>query len=157
MTMSEQRGRVVAEALSFQGTLFHHRGRCKIRRDMEGKVLDRGGVDCAQFPYLVYHACGLVPFMELQDYPADWFLHHDEERYLATVLEYAHEVPNPRPGDMAVWRIGRCYAHGAIIIDPGWPSIVHAYMPSGMVLQDRGDGGDLGDREHRFFSIWGQE
>jgi hypothetical protein len=149
-----QRQFVVEEALSFEGTMFHHQGRCKIKRDADGKVLDRGGVDCAQFPYLVYHACGLVPFMELQDYPADWFLHHDTERYLETVQTYAYEVEEPLVGDMVVWKIGRCYAHGAIIINPDWPAIVHAYSPAGMVTRDHGDGGSLAARPHKFFSIW---
>lgn len=154
MSEESERRAVVETALSFEGTMFHHRGRCKIRRAEDGTILDRGGVDCAQFPYLVYHACGLVPFIELQDYPADWFLHHDEERYIQTVEAYAHEVERPLTGDMAVWRIGRCYAHGAIIIDPGWPAIVHAYSPAGMVTRDHGDGTSLADRPRKFFSIW---
>lgn len=154
--MSEQseRDAVVAEAISFEQTRYHHMGRLKIKRAADGSIIDRGGVDCAQLPYLTYFNVGLIPEIPVEYYPEDWFMHHDEERYLATVSKYAHEVAAPLPGDLAVWRFGRCYAHGGIVITPGWPDIVHVLKDVGSVIRDRGDGGRCAEREHKFFSLW---
>lgn len=147
MNEQEQRAAVVAEARSWQRTPYHHMGRLKGH-----------GVDCAQLPALVYHAVGLIPLVPLSYYPMDWHLHQAGERYLNTVLEYAHEVETPQPGDFVLWRVGRCLAHGAIILD--WPTIVHAVKGVGVMLDD-GNVGAIGNvsldrRERHFYSLWGR-
>ncbi|HYL49488.1 MAG TPA: hypothetical protein VET84_09005 [Stellaceae bacterium] len=38
------------------------------------------------------------------------------------------------PGDIALWRFGRCFSHGAIVIE--WPVVIHAYLGRGCVLED---------------------
>jgi cell wall-associated NlpC family hydrolase len=137
----EARGRVVAEALAWVGTPYHHRG-----------TLKGIGVDCAQFPRLVYQACGLLPPFETGDYPPDWHLHRSEERYLARVAAFAREINgDPGPGDFALFRVGRCYAHGAIVT--GWPAIVHAVVDLA-VLPDTADSGRLCSRPRKFFTLW---
>jgi cell wall-associated NlpC family hydrolase len=59
-------------------------------------------------------------------YPHDWHLHRVTERYLEGVLQYAKEIESlPRPADIVLWKFGRCYSHGAIVVE--WPRIIHAY------------------------------
>ncbi len=136
-----QRQDVVREALSWTGTPYHHRG-----------TLKGVGVDCAQFPRLVYQACGLLPPFETGDYPPDWHLHRSEERYLAQAAEFSREIAtDPQPGDFVLFRIGRCYAHGAIVTS--WPSIVHAVVDLA-VIPDTVGNGDLIARPRKLFTLW---
>jgi len=83
---------------------------------------------------------------------------NNHERYLARVVEHAAEVASPQPGDFALWRIGRAFAHGAIVL--AWPRIVHAVVGIG-VIEDDGTAPTLafgrrreGARERKFFSPW---
>lgn len=142
---SEGRARILAEARSWLGTPYRHMGRLKGRA---------GGVDCAQLVWAVYFNAGLTPFLPLENYPPDFMLHRDTERYLGIVLERAREVAAPQPADVALYRIGRCFAHGAIVMAPGWPLILHANMAARAVVLGRGDEGRLKGRALRFFSRW---
>ena len=143
----EQRAAVVAEAQSWLRTPYHHMGRVK-----------GAGVDCAMLPAEVYAACGLIPRQKVEFYPMDWHLHQTGERYLNSVLAYAHEVESPKPGDLVLWRFGHCLAHGGIVVD--WPIIVHALVGVGVVLADGGSpslayvGRGAKARERRFYSLW---
>ena len=138
----QRRQAVVAEALSWVGTPYHHAARVK-----------GAGVDCAMLPAAVYRAAGLIPDLAVGPYPPDWHLHRDAERYLDIVTDHAAEVPAPTgPGDLVLYRWGRCFAHGAIVI--AWPEIVHAVIHVG-VIRDRGDAGRLAGRPRRFFTLWG--
>lgn len=141
-----QRDSVVDEVRSWIGTPYHHMGRVK-----------GAGVDCAMLPAEVYAACSLIPPQEVNFYPMDWSLHRGGERYLEQVLEHAAEVDEPLPGDLVLWRYGRCLAHGAIVVS--WPRIVHAVVRIGVILDD----GDTcahafnrlgGPREKHFYSLW---
>ena len=147
---AQQRAQVVAEAVDFIGTAYHHRGTIKRRGN------DRGGVDCAWFPYLVYSGCGLAPpGLDLGEYPPDWFLHQGAERYLPWVKVLSREVEAPQMGDFVLYKVGRLFAHGAIVID--WPGrIVHAVKDAGGVILADGQQGSLGGRERLFFSVWGR-
>lgn len=136
---------VIAEARTWLRTPYAHAGRIK-----------GAGVDCATLLAEVYTGVGIIPPVEISAYPPDWHLHRGEERYLDLVLAHAHEIKrgDAQPGDIALYQWGRTFAHGAIIADPGWPAIIHAYMPAGCVIEDRGDGGRLAEREVRFFSLF---
>lgn len=153
--MSEQseRAAVVQEALSWVGTRFKDHSRVKIKRDAEGRVSERGGVDCAQFLYRVYHDLGLTAPMDPMVYSPQWYLHRDEERFLNTVAQRARETDTPLPGDMVIYKVGRCYAHGAIVVQ--WPRIVHAVALAGCVMEDTGDTGMMARRAKKFFTLWG--
>ncbi len=153
---AEARARVVAEARSWIGTAYHHMGTIKARRDAAGAVLDRGGVDCATLLACVYADAGVIAPVEVPHYPPDWHLHRSGERYLETVLERAKEIAESAagPGDVVLYRFGRAFAHGAILLEQGWPQIVHARSQSGIVHEDRGDLGELADRPRRFFTLW---
>lgn len=161
MTEAEERAAVVREALSWVGTAFHHRGRVKATRDGSGKIIDSGGADCAQSVYLIYRAAlpGLVPEIAAADahYAFQWNLAKaaaEEERYLGAVLEHAREVEKPLAGDLALFRIGRAFAHGGIVLPPGFPAIAHANADAGLFMLDRADLGRTRARAARFFTLW---
>ena len=148
-TEAEQRARVVAEAHTWVGTPY---------RDMGEVKGPHGGTDCAKLLKLVYHNAGLIPPIEVGAYSPQWFLHQDAELYMGRVKEHAREIAETeaKPGDVVLYKIGRCFAHGAIIIDPGWPAIIHAHVGSRMVVRGRGLDGHLGKpkRERKFFTLW---
>lgn len=142
LTEAEARAAVVAEARTWIGTPYHH-----------AASLKGVGVDCGQMPMAVYHAAGLVPKIEVDEYSQDWNLHRDEERYLNVVTRFAREVPGPTgPGDLVLYQWGRCYSHGAII--ESWPRIIHALSYTGCVPSDA-DEGKLFNRPRKFFTLWG--
>jgi cell wall-associated NlpC family hydrolase len=138
---ASQRAAVVAEARTWLNTPYHHQARVK-----------QAGVDCAMLPLAVYSAVGLIPEIAIDHYPPDWHLHRDTERYLDIVAAHAAEVPAPTgPGDFVLYRWGRAFAHGALIVD--WPTVIHAVIDVGVVLDD-GTSGRLRDRPRRFFTLW---
>ena len=139
--ISRQRALVTAEAESWLGTPYHHMGRIK-----------GVGVDCAMLPAEVYAACGLIPAQSVDYYPMDWHLHRSGERYLRQTQAYAHEVETAQPGDLVLFRFGRCLAHGGIVAR--WPLIVHAVARSQVMLTDALADADLASRERHFYSLW---
>jgi cell wall-associated NlpC family hydrolase len=147
VTEATERAAVVATARNFIGTPYRHMGRAKG---------PNGGVDCAQLVWLVFYECGLTPFMPLEPYPPDFMLHHGIERYMTIVLDRAHEIPETQAkgGDVVLYRIGRLFAHGGIVVDPGWPQIVHAWAPARLVTADSGVAHKLARRPRKFFSRW---
>jgi hypothetical protein len=85
-----------------------------------------------------------VPF-----YPPDWNLHRDAERYLNGVMRHAREIGGkPAMADVAVFKFGRCFAHGAIVVC--WPRLIHAWCDAGVVYGDA-DQPPLRGRQVRFF------
>jgi cell wall-associated NlpC family hydrolase len=143
VTEAKTRAAIVAEALEWEGTPYLSRARIK-----------GVGVDCAMLPSAVYHAVGLIPDLH-PDYPADWMLHRDEERFLAYVTPWAREIDESElgPGDMVIWKFGRTYSHSAIVID--LPIVLHAVVRGQAVV--RGDitrDVDLIDRPRKFFSLF---
>jgi hypothetical protein len=113
----------------------------------------------------VYEEAGLVPHIEIPFYPHDWHMHRSAERYLTGLLRYAHEIQGePKPGDIALYKFGRCFSHGAIVIE--WPQIIHSFVGEGCVMEDASRSARLlavGEnpnqtgkaRPVKFFSYWG--
>lgn len=149
MGEAEERTRVVAAARSWLGTPYH-----------EHACVKGAGADCAMMPKAAFEeALGIK--IDFQPYSSQWFLHRSEELYVNKILEHAHEIDEAqaKPGDMVVYKIGRCYAHGGIIVLPGWPRIVHAYKNVRSVIESDGSVGPMADdkgkpRPRRFFSRW---
>lgn len=144
-TEAEQRAAVVAEALSWQGTKYHHMARLK-----------GVGVDCAGLPMEVYEAAGVTKHVDPGPYSPDWYMHQDEERYLGWVRKYAREITREelKAGDFVIWKFGRCFSHGAVVIDP--PTIIHAVRLSRSVhLANMDQDDDLPGREVKYFTFWG--
>jgi cell wall-associated NlpC family hydrolase len=133
-----QRQRVVAEAKTWLRTPYHHMGRIK-----------GGGTDCLMLLAEVYEAAGVIRHVDVPFYPPDWNLHRDAERYIQGLMRYAHEIGGPpQGGDVAVFRFGRCFAHGAIVVS--WPRLIHAWCDAGVVFADGGQPPLIG-RQVRFF------
>jgi len=110
------------------------------------------------FPLEVYREAGLIGEVDVPYYPADWMLHRSDEIYLGIVQQYAAELRTDEgsrrsalPGDFVIYRFGRCFAHGAIVLE--WPTIIHALTGRGVVLSDGEREGMLLGRKRRFFSL----
>ncbi|MES1260681.1 MAG: NlpC/P60 family protein [Acidobacteriota bacterium] len=132
---------VVAEASAFLGTPFHHQGR-----------LQGVGVDCAYLLAEVYErVCGMQR-MDFGYYPIDWFRHARDERYRDQVALRCLEVATPGPGDIALFRMGHAYSHGAIVVE--WPRVIHAHWRNGVEIADATQN-PLGGRACVFYSPWG--
>ena len=139
----EERDAVIAEALSWQGTPFHNGARIK-----------GAGVDCGQYPLACYAAVGLIPEIKTQRYSEQFMLHRNEEWYRGYCESLGRQLPDgvlPKKGDFALYKFGRIYSHGAIVID--WPRIIHSWTGQG-VIQGVGDQGHLLDREVIFYTLW---
>lgn len=122
MTASTQ-DRIVAEAQRWIGTPYRHSA------DVFGV-----GVDCAMILVRVFCDLGLVPEFDPRPYATDWHLHRSEEKYLGGVMRYAVKVDEPQPGDVALFKFGRCLSHGGIV-DQITPEItmIHADLNAGCV------------------------
>lgn len=121
---SDARAAVVREALTWVGTPYHSLARIK-----------GVGVDCAQILCAVYEAVGLLPHVDPGHYAPDWHLHHNEEIYIEWLTRYCVRLPRSvaaLPGDIALFRFGRCYSHGAILLDND--VLVHAYIRRGVIV-----------------------
>lgn len=129
---------VVREAESWIGTPFHHGARVK-----------GAGVDCLMLLAEVYERAGVSARIEPPFYVPDWHLHRDAERYMEGLLHYARPVDTPAPGDIALFRFGRTFSHGAIVTC--WPRLIHAYWNIGVVWGDA-TLHPLKDRPVRFFT-----
>ena len=119
------RAAVVAEARSWIGTPYHHAA------DVKG-----AGVDCAMLLVRVYADLGFVEPFDPRPYPPDWMLHRSEERYLGFLLARAGRVERPGLGDVMLFRVGRCFAHGGIVSALNPLRIVHAFATVRLVVED---------------------
>lgn len=93
------------------------------------------GVDCGGLLYEVYNPI-FGPFAAFPtDYPPDWALHNDEERYLDFVLPHVYEVPQVQVGGFSLFHLGLTYAHAAIMLDNG--NYIHAWgrLREGSVIE----------------------
>ena len=84
----------------------------------------------------VFCDLGLVDPFDPRPYVKDWHLHRGEERYLAFLLARAHEVATPLPGDVILFKYGRCFSHGGIVTPSDPLTIVHAFHPARVVLEE---------------------
>jgi cell wall-associated NlpC family hydrolase len=142
-----QRAAVVAAARAWIGTPYHHMA------DIKG-----AGVDCAMLLVRVYCDLGLVSPFDPRPYTQDWMMHRNEERYLGFLLERARIVAKPDAGDVILFKIGRCFAHGGIVTRTEPLTICHAFMPAGYVIEDEiARSAELSERltSAKFASYWG--
>lgn len=145
-SVAGQRAAVVAEAKTWLGTPWRHRGRVK-----------GAGVDCAQFVIKVYAGAGMIADFDTGEYPRDWHIHKDDERFLAFVPSFAREIAEADvgPGDLMLCKIGRVYSHGAIVL--AWPQGIHAAIQAGQVVLcdlDRDAGLIAGPRKFFTHKAW---
>lgn len=107
------------EARSWLNTPFH-----------ENACIKGVGVDCGRFLVKAFEAAGIeVPGLEeLPNFAHGWFLNKSDERYFSIIARFARPVPHPRPADIVMYKIGRAWAHSAILLEH--PTVIHALQPS---------------------------
>jgi NlpC/P60 family putative phage cell wall peptidase len=142
---------IVAAARDWIGTPYHP---CA---DVRG-----AGVDCGMLIVRVFVDSGCCPPFDPRPYPPDWHLHRSEERYLGFVRRNCRErgaEEAAEPGDIVVFRFGRCWAHGGIVTKATPLTLVHAFSPAGCVLEEevaRNAMLSAPARAPRVFSAWAQ-
>lgn len=141
----EHRDEIVRQAELWLGTRWHHNA-CRLG----------AGVDCGRLLIAVYAGAGLIEEFDVGQYAPDFMLHRAEERFLGFVMSRTDEVERPQKGDVAMFKFGKCFAHGAIVTE--WPKIIHSYRHEGKVTRGDASQGRLAfngekPREVRFFSI----
>ena len=140
---------MVAAARTWIGTPYHHAA------DVPGR---KGGVDCAMLLVRVYCDLGLVEPFDPRPYTRDWMLHRAEEKYLGFLLARARIVEAPAPakaGDVILFRIGRCFAHGGIVSKTEPMTMIHAHAQCGAVIEDEVERCPLAPRPRMIASYWG--
>jgi NlpC/P60 family putative phage cell wall peptidase len=115
MTTAKQ---IIAEALSWQGTPYHHQASCK-----------GAGTDCLGLVLGVYRAC-IGPLAEaVPPYTPDWAEAAGRETLAEAARRHLLEIPpaDAQPGDVLLfrWRPRYPAKHCAILTAPG--RIVQAY------------------------------
>lgn len=150
---AKERACAITEALSWIGTPF---------RDCALEKGPKGAVDCAMMLVGTYGPAGLIGDFHPGKYPPKWFQHSFEERFLDCLEKLgAVEVDRPRVGDVLVYRFGRTYAHGAVLVNAR--EVCHAYAAAGQVVVSALDepllayigyrGQDI-PRPVRYFTMW---
>jgi cell wall-associated NlpC family hydrolase len=137
---------VIAEAMTWRGTPWHHHARIK-----------HAGVDCAQFPAAVYESVGLIAHVD-PDYPRQWAMHHSEELFIAWILKCgAREIAKEQVqgGDLGVWKFGQAFSHAGIFISV--QQVIHSVVRSGVQIDEIDRYNEFLKRESRFFTLWGDK
>jgi cell wall-associated NlpC family hydrolase len=115
---------VVDEAMSWLRTPYHHHAGLK-----------GVGVDCIWLLIRCYQHVGIVAKdFDPGEYSPEWFLHRSEELYMNGVAAYARRLldgEEQQPGDIALFKIGKCVSHGGILVTHN--KMVHANRKSGEV------------------------
>jgi NlpC/P60 family putative phage cell wall peptidase len=143
--MTIERSYVVAEALSWLGTPFHHAARVK-----------GCGVDCVNLLVAVFSATGVCTPFSLPSYAQDWHIHNGDALFLHGLANYADklaETDSILPGDIVMFKYGRHAAHGAIIVE--YPQVVHAWKDAGSVVLSNVAVGPLHTRVDSFWRMRG--
>lgn len=144
MTHEAERAAILATARTWIGTPFHG-----------GASIKGVGVDCAQFVRAVAIESGAREIDETGAYSDQWFMHRSGEQLINFAKRYTVEIAeaDALPGDLVVYKIGRAFAHMAILT--GSATIIHAHKQVGCVCEALIESSDLAGRERRYFSLWG--
>ena len=105
------------QAVQWIGVKYEHRG------------TTRYGCDCTGLIIGCLRELGYMGRYKLRNYPFDWNLHAGAGDYLCQELDkIATDVTGqqPEPGDIAVFRFGKCRAHAGIVCN--WPIFVHSLV-----------------------------
>lgn len=158
---AEGRSAVVAEALTWRATPYHHMGDGE---QLPGRELKGVAIDCAQILVEVYAAAGVIDWFSTGKYPRDWHLHQSEERYVGFIerlgREFDWRADPVKPADIVVFQLGRTFSHGGIVTVAEPLTILHAYAHYGFVEEGPVAGTPLAQlndgrpRPMRAFSLW---
>lgn len=153
---AEAKGRlgIIEEAFSWLGTPFVNNG------DIKGP---NGAVDCAMLLRRCYVDTGRLEAFDPRPYPPSWHVHQSEELFIKWIEKLGGiETDKPQLADIAIYQFGRCFSHGAVIVNS--KEIVHAFAGAGMCLLSRMDEPVLAYRAQasqqyprpiRFYNVWG--
>lgn len=111
--MEQWREKVVGAAENCLGTPYVPRG-----------IKPGLGLDCGTLLWIAYRTVIDLPQFPA-DYPADWAMHREDNRYLDWIAPFVQEVRRPIRGGISVWRYGRNFSHGGIRVDR--KNTIHAY------------------------------
>jgi len=138
---AQQRQAVTAEARTWLGTPYHHHGRLK-----------GVGVDCGQSLCAIYEAAGVTAPIDPGTYSTAWHLHRSEELYVQWLERVgAVRTDVPVAGDVALFRFGRTFSHGGVLVDR--QTVLHAYVSQAVILT-RLDEAPLAGRPVQFWTLW---
>lgn len=136
------RQRVCDIARTWFRTPWHHKARVRGQ-----------GVDCAQLLIAVYSEAGLFDAFDPGDYAIDRMLHNADEVFKGWCEQFGKPTTNPQPGDAVLWKFGRSYSHGGIVVD--WPhAVIHAFRPFGGVCQTPANASRLADKPTIHYTFW---
>lgn len=114
---SNWRDIVIKEAMTWKGTPYHHRAFVK-----------GTGCDCGTFLHMCFKlVLNLPPFKK--SYAMDWATHNEDELYLDGLENFVQEVKTPKPGDVVIWKYGKAFSHGTIVISRG--KYIHSWGMNG--------------------------
>lgn len=139
--MDKVREQIITEATKWLGAHWHHAACVRYQ-----------AVDCAQILADVYSAVGLIEKPDYTNYPRDWAAHRNDEWFMQTVMRYAHRVEKPLSGDVVLFKIGRTFSHGAIVV--AWPLVIHADMNEGVAIADIERHPQLSRRDRQFWTVF---
>ena len=148
-TESAQRSMIAAQARLWIGTPH-----------AEGGDILGVGVDCGMLLVRCFVDTGLSERFDPRPYPPDWMMHSDGERYLSFMSDLCGVVDSPGIGDIVLFRFGRCYAHGGIVVSLNPVRIVHACARRGLVIEETlQENDDLMKpiRHPLFYSFWQED
>lgn len=131
---------IIREAESWLGTPYHHHGRIK-----------GVGVDCAMLICKVFENVGATPEVDPGFYSSQFGLHRDEEQFISWVEKYGKEVEGPVEGGIVLFKYGRCFSHGGIIVEGGF--FVHAVMKTAMVIKSQLSEPEYAERQMKFYEL----
>jgi len=141
MNELEQRQMVITEALTWLNTPYHLNAKIK-----------GVGVDCGTLLMACFENTGLIEPASLGTFTPDFHLHRGDEVYINWLKKYCHPVKEASSGDIIVYRFGRIFAHGALVIE--WPKMIHCYLHRGVIFGDATDTA-LQGRKAEIWSFWG--
>jgi hypothetical protein len=141
------RANVCAIAATWIGTPYHDHGEVK-----------GAGCDCATLLKCVFVEAGLLAPFDIGYYSPQHFLHQSDEHYLGWLNKFGNEIgeAEAKPGDVVLYKAGLCFCHGALIMEPGWPAIVHAHFAARVTRRGSGLNPKLGlpVQDIKFFSLF---
>lgn len=149
MTEEEGRRAVVAEALTWLGTPFH-----------DNSAIKGAGADCIHVVSASFVAPGIIEQPNIWKYSPRWHLHRSEELMLNSVQQFAVETGEVKPGNVVLYREGRCFSHCGIITND--LHLVHASWRRGRVIVSPLNQSDLmfmtdranTPRPRKIFDVW---
>ena len=145
MTEAEERAAVVAETRSWIGTPY-----------VPGADVKGAGVDCGMLLIKVFQATGhMDPTFDPRPYPMQWHFHQVAEKYLGYIEIFSHPLPegvDPSPGDIVLFKFGKCFSHGAIVTE--WPHAIHAMRPLKVGTINVLNTPKMARLERRLFTVW---